>query len=86
MFCRLVCVCTSSGSMVLVRINSDEGKGDDQRIYSAQEFARLKLEGDVFSSPVMIGGRIFVGCRDDYLHCIAVQTEEFGVEHHKVHI
>ncbi|XVF06784.1 hypothetical protein REPUB_Repub06bG0080500 [Reevesia pubescens] len=73
---RLVCVCTSSGGIFLFRINLDEGKGNDQRKYMVQEFARLKLEGDVFSSPVMISGRIFVGCRDDYLHCIAVETQE----------
>ena len=24
--------------------------------------------GDVFSSPVSVGGSIFVGCRDDYLY------------------
>ncbi|XP_022742120.1 putative acyl-activating enzyme 19 isoform X3 [Durio zibethinus] len=73
---RLVCVCTSSGGICLLRINLDEEKGNNRRKYTVQEFARLKLEGELFSSPVMIGGRIFVGCRDDYLHCIAVKTHE----------
>ncbi|XVE62376.1 hypothetical protein DITRI_Ditri06bG0113500 [Diplodiscus trichospermus] len=73
---RLVCVCSSTGSVILLRINLDEGKGNHQRKHRVQEFARLKLEGDVFSSPLMIGGRIFVGCRDDYLHCIAFETQE----------
>ncbi|XVF56680.1 hypothetical protein PTKIN_Ptkin06aG0139900 [Pterospermum kingtungense] len=77
---RLVCVCTSSGSIILIRTNMDEGKGNHQRKYMVQEFTRLKLEGDVYSSPVMIGGRIFVGCRDDYLHCIAVETQELAVD------
>ncbi|TYI46602.1 hypothetical protein E1A91_D13G117600v1 [Gossypium mustelinum] len=71
---RLVCVCTSSGGIFLFRINLDEGTGDHRKKYVVQKFATLKLEGDVFSSPVIIGGRIFVGCRDDYLHCIAVET------------
>ncbi|OMO91818.1 AMP-dependent synthetase/ligase [Corchorus capsularis] len=74
---RLVCVCSSSGNIILLRINLEKGEGNDQREYAVQEFARLKLEGDVFSSPVMIGGRIFVGCRDDYLHCISVQTNNW---------
>lgn len=39
-----------------------------------KEFARVNLQGDIFSSPVMIGGRIFVGCRDDYLHCLMLET------------
>ncbi|KAM7272379.1 hypothetical protein ACFE04_027042 [Oxalis oulophora] len=69
---RLVCICTSSGVLYLLRINRDEIKPQRELV---QEFAKLELRGDIFSSPVMIGGRIFVGCRDDYLHCIKV---EFG--------
>ncbi|GKV07469.1 hypothetical protein SLEP1_g19246 [Rubroshorea leprosula] len=71
---RLVCICTSSGIILLLRINLDEPK-TSQPSKMVEEFARLELQGDVFSSPVMIGGRIFVGCRDDYLHCIAVETQ-----------
>ncbi|KAM6542784.1 hypothetical protein CsatB_007231 [Cannabis sativa] len=65
---RLVCVCSSSGSVILLRVKMEaRGESDD-----VEEVARLDLEGDVFSSPVMIGGRIFVGCRDDYVHCFVV--------------
>ncbi|GAV91830.1 AMP-binding domain-containing protein/PQQ_2 domain-containing protein [Cephalotus follicularis] len=72
---RLLCVCTSTGSLYLLRIELDLAKNAIQpRTHLVQEFARLDLQGDIFSSPVMIGGRIFVGCRDDYLHCIAVDT------------
>ena len=35
-----------------------------------------KLEGDVFSPPLLIRGRIFVGYMDDYLHCISIETQE----------
>lgn len=68
---RLVCVCSSSGSVhvVQVSLNSD---GANQPCDMVQEFARYELGGDIFSSPVMIGGEIFVGCRDDYVHCIRV--------------
>ncbi|KAM1578222.1 putative acyl-activating enzyme 19 isoform X1 [Malus sylvestris] len=69
---RLVCVCSSSGSVYLLRVNSGAAKVANQRM-DVEEFARLDLGGDVFSSPVMIGGRIFVGCRDDYVHCITVK-------------
>lgn len=47
----------------------------EKKKHMVQEFARLKLEGDIFSSPIMIGGLIFVGCRDDYLHCVAIETQ-----------
>lgn len=73
MFCRVVCVCSSSGSIVLIRVNLDVTKAASPINLDVEEFARLELAGDVFSSPVMIGGRIFVGCRDDYVHCIAVK-------------
>lgn len=39
-----------------------------------QGLASIDLPGDIFSSPLMVGGRIFVGCRDDRLHCLTVTT------------
>lgn len=70
----MVCVCTSSGRVHLLQINLDDsGKQNQPGLNIVQEFARLELPGDIFSSPVMIGGRIFVGCRDDYVHCISVE-------------
>ncbi|CAL5401443.1 unnamed protein product [Camellia sinensis] len=72
---RLICVCASSGSIYLLRIPSDcVGELNSVRKDVVQEFARLDLQGDIFSSPVMIGGRIFVGCRDDYVHCLGFET------------
>lgn len=61
----------------MLKISSDiEGKRFNQSRDLGrplvQEFAVMNLPGDVFSSPVMIGGRIFVGCRDDYVHCLNV--------------
>ncbi|XP_030471399.2 putative acyl-activating enzyme 19 isoform X2 [Syzygium oleosum] len=80
---RLVCICTCSGSVVVLRIDEDVATERNQQIEDrcmVQEFARLELEGDVFSSPVMIGGIIFVGCRDDHLHCIAVGSQSSVIE------
>ena len=72
---RLICVCSSSGSICLLRVNLDINREASHPGMDVQEFARLDLQGDVFSSPVMIGGRIFVGCRDDYVHCIVVEIQ-----------
>lgn len=41
---------------------------------TVQEFAKMDLPGDIFSSPVMIGGRVYVGCRDDYVHCLKLEA------------
>ncbi|KAF8379019.1 hypothetical protein HHK36_028446 [Tetracentron sinense] len=78
---RLACICSSSGSLYLLRINLNaiaerNQPGKDAAGAMVQEFARLDLQGEIFSSPVMIGGRIFVGCRDDYVHCIGVTGED----------
>ncbi|OVA02848.1 AMP-dependent synthetase/ligase [Macleaya cordata] len=75
---RLVCICSSSGSIYLLRINLHtlqmRNQPDNNLLGPiVQEFAKMDLPGDVFSSPVMIGGRIFVGCRDDYVHCMGVE-------------
>ncbi|KAL5834751.1 hypothetical protein ACOSQ4_014248 [Xanthoceras sorbifolium] len=77
---RLVCVCTSSGSIYILRINLDVSRKENHLREKVQEFARLDLQGDIFSSPVMIGGRIFVGCRDDYVRCIAIGTQNLVEE------
>ncbi|WOH14527.1 hypothetical protein DCAR_0934046 [Daucus carota subsp. sativus] len=70
---RLICVCGSSGSIHVLKIMlKDDEKTNQQCKYVVQDFARLDLQGDIFSSPVMIGGRIFVGCRDDSVHCIGI--------------
>lgn len=67
-------MCTSTGTISALRINLDAIGGMNQLHKDVvQEFARLDLEGDIFSSPVMIGGKIFVGCRDDYVYCIRVE-------------
>lgn len=80
---RLVCICTCSGSVLVLRIEEDVARERNQQKEDrcmVQEFARLELEGDVFSSPVMIGGVIFIGCRDDNLHCIAVGSQSSVIE------
>ncbi|KAJ8499034.1 hypothetical protein OPV22_009586 [Ensete ventricosum] len=75
---RLACICGSSGSVHVIRISTEPKRGASTadggppQTPMVEEFARMDLPGDVFSSPVMIGGRIFLGCRDDYVHCIAV--------------
>lgn len=76
---RLACVCSSSGRIHVLRINSNakQERALNKEVpqgQMVQEFAVIDLHGDIFSSPVMIGGRIFVGCRDDYVHCISVVT------------
>ncbi|KAF3324829.1 acyl-activating enzyme 19 [Carex littledalei] len=72
---RLACVCSSSGRVHVLRIKSTPRVKDDETSEESslvQGFAERDLPGEIFSSPVMIEGRMFVGCRDDYLHCLEV--------------
>lgn len=76
---RLVCVCSSSGSIHVLKVNSSAKRQRARQeavsqISMVQEFAAIDLPGDIFSSPVMIGGRVFVGCRDNHLYCLNVVT------------
>ncbi|KAJ0964374.1 hypothetical protein J5N97_029496 [Dioscorea zingiberensis] len=74
---RLVCICSSVGSVHVLKVSPDikerrHNQAGDSETPLVQEFAVMNLPGDIFSSPVMIGGRIFMGCRDDYVHCLNV--------------
>lgn len=39
-------------------------------VYSGELLCTVGLPAEIFSSPVVSGGSVFVGCRDDKLHCI----------------
>ncbi|KAJ0235823.1 putative acyl-activating enzyme 19 [Hirschfeldia incana] len=69
---RLVSVCSSSGRVHVLRVRASLSK--DSHETNVGEIAKLELQADIFSSPVMIGGRIFVGCRDDYVHCLTLES------------
>jgi len=39
---------------------------------SGHQLMALSLPGPVFSSPVVTGNKILIGCRDDYLYCLEI--------------
>ena len=57
-------VCTTPGEVVL--LNQEEG----------EEMGRFRLSGEVFSSPLLLGNKLVVGCRDNYLYCLNIVLEE----------
>ena len=58
-------VCTTRGDVVL--LNSQK---------MGLEMGRLRLGGEVFSSPLLLGNRLVVGCRDNYLYCLNIIPED----------
>eukprot|EP00794_Sanderia_malayensis_P007321 gene7321-8139_t len=53
-----VVVCSTQGNIYIIDLNT------------GKILTRDRLSGEIFSSPVVSGNRIFVGCRDDYLYCL----------------
>jgi acyl-CoA synthetase len=38
-----------------------------------QTLASITLPGAVFSSPVLVGAAVYVGCRDNHLYCLDIE-------------
>lgn len=67
-------VATTAGEMVMLRLDgcflgaSSEKEEKEGVVLSAS--CRLRLNGEIFSSPVLWENRIYLGCRDDHLYCL----------------
>lgn len=59
----LICVCSLKGFIYLV----DSKNGD--------VIIKFKLDGEIFSSPIVWQNFIYVGCRDDNLYCLKICYE-----------
>jgi acyl-CoA synthetase len=68
----LCCLCGCNGEVVVVKLPNGQLQGSS----TVQEVARTRLAGDVFSSPVMVRNRAYVGCRDDHLYCLELRREQ----------
>ncbi|XP_071786439.1 beta-alanine-activating enzyme-like [Asterias amurensis] len=55
-----VAVCSTEGSVMIFDLRSGE------------VIASCQLPGEVFSSPVVVGDYLVVGCRDDYVYCLEI--------------
>ncbi|XP_033631782.1 beta-alanine-activating enzyme-like isoform X2 [Asterias rubens] len=55
-----VAVCSTEGSVMIFDLRSGE------------VLASCQLPGEVFSSPVVVGDYLVVGCRDDYVYCLEI--------------
>ncbi|KAH9570753.1 hypothetical protein CY35_02G057700 [Sphagnum magellanicum] len=76
---RIVCVATSTGTVHVLSVetgaemdtsHSHIVANDNRTTVQSQCIASTKLPGEVFSSPVMVEGRIFVGCRDNFIYSL----------------
>lgn len=41
--------------------------------YESEIVERMDLPGEVFSSPAVDGKEMYIGCRDNYVYCIAIK-------------
>ncbi|XP_050076877.1 beta-alanine-activating enzyme [Anopheles maculipalpis] len=63
-------VCTTSGwvNLIDVRENCEETQ-TEQKIVAA-----IKMNGELFATPVVHDDLVFVGCRDNFLYCLRVNV------------
>lgn len=61
--CRRLVACAETGGKVQVLCCETGG-----------ELGQATLPGDAFSSPVLVAGRLVVGCRDDRVYCFKLTT------------
>ena len=76
-----MCVASTSGTLCVfqspskrshinISLDKSHSSVDSEKSELIPPVAQVTLPGEVFSSPVMMSGRIFVGCRNDYLYCL----------------
>lgn len=41
-------------------------------VESKEILQRIQLPNEIFSSPILVNNRIFVGCRDNNIYCIKI--------------
>jgi hypothetical protein len=77
-------VCSTDGTVTLLELQQDratEREHPATLLEDAQQTLQagsctavvrqaVVLPGEVFSSPVALGGLLVLGCRDDFLYCI----------------
>ncbi|KAK7097520.1 hypothetical protein V1264_004483 [Littorina saxatilis] len=62
----------TSGCRKLVACGSTKGMVAILCCETGEKLGSIELPGDVFSSPVVVGDRLVVGCRDDSVYCYKV--------------
>ena len=59
----ICCCCTTNGSIFILDIAT------------GKILATTKLPGEIFSSPLIVGDQIVVGCRDNNVYCLKLHTK-----------
>lgn len=59
----ICCCCTTNGSIFILDIAT------------GKILASTKLPGEIFSSPLIVGNQIVVGCRDNNVYCLKLNTK-----------
>ena len=65
---RVCFTASSNGALEAWELADEPGSAAPRRV------AELKLGGDIFSSPLVCGGMVVVGCRDEYLYGVELIT------------
>lgn len=59
----ICCCCTINGNVFILDLTM------------GRTLATTRLPGEIFSSPLIVGDRIVIGCRDNNVYCLKVNTK-----------
>lgn len=66
-----ICCCANDGTVALLRCSTSPGLLlHDQQKHEVQVKCETALPAETFSSPVLLGNLMILGCRDDHLYCL----------------
>ena len=59
----MCCCCTVNGNVFILDMTT------------GRTLTTIKLPGEIFSSPLIIGDQIVIGCRDNNVYCLKIHTK-----------
>lgn len=60
----ICCCCTVNGNVFIVDLST------------GRILATIKLPGKIFSSPLIIGDQVVIGCRDNSVYCLKINIKQ----------
>ena len=61
-YTNICVICDTSGNIVIIDVNT------------GKVYMKYLLTAEIYSSPIIYNDKLYIGCRDDMLHCLSLHT------------
>lgn len=61
-YMNICVICDTSGNIIIIDINT------------GKVYMKYLLIAEIYSSPIVYNNKLYIGCRDDMLHCLSLYT------------